>query len=337
MIDAEHDGSRWSAVREDSPVPRHASTPWLPRWMRREQWTLGLVGQSAESIVRHGLSGPVRWMAPPRDGFIADPWGMALPDGRLRLFAEVLDYSSFKGVLAAAIVDRAQFEQVGPVPFLDLIPHLSYPQPVAWRGGWLLFCESWEAHAALVFSADTLDGPWRPEARLLPGVPVIDPTPVEHEGHWYLFHTRRDDGPNSRLHLLHADGPLGPWWPHGLGVVAEGAGGARPAGPLFRLSDGTLIRPGQDSRHTYGGALRLYRVDALTPNHYAETLVRTVTAPAGAWEWGLHTLCPLDEVSCLIDGKRWVAAPLEPLWGLTRLLATKQRRRYAKCHVAKGW
>lgn len=268
-------------------------------------------------------------MAPPRGGFIADPWGMVLPDGRLRLLAEVLDHGTFKGRLAAATVAEEDFEGAAFATVLDVAAHLSYPQPVPWDGRWLLFCESWEALGVLVFAAATLDGPWRFETRLLPGVPVVDPTPVAHAGRWYLFHTRQDDGPNTRLRLVHGPTPLGPWQPHALAVVAEGAGGARPAGPLFRLTDGTLVRSGQDCRQTYGGALILHRVDVLTPEAYGETPLRRIVPPAGPWPDGLHTLCPLDGGRCLIDGKRWRAAPLEPLRAVLRTGRTRRRRRQA--------
>ncbi len=297
--------------------------------MRREQWTLGLVGQSAESIVRDGLTAPVRWMAPLAGGFIADPWGMVLPDGRLRILAEVLDYRTFKGVVAAATVAPEDFETARFAPVADVPAHLSYPQPVPWQGRWLLFCESWEALGVLVFAAPTLDGPWTLETRLLPGLRVVDPTPVEHDGRWYLFHTLQDDGPNSRLRLLHSHSPLGPWLPHARAIVAEGPGGARPAGGLFRLADGTLIRPGQDCRDTYGGALCLFRVDALGPDVYAETPIRTVRPADGPWSDGLHTLCPLDGGHCLIDGKRWVVDALEPLRIVARMWPQRQRRRHA--------
>lgn len=298
----------------------------LPRLLRREEWTLGLVGQSAEDIVRHGLSVPVRWMAPPRGGFIADPWGTVLPDGRLTILAEVLDYRSFKGRLAAATVAPEDFAQAEFSTVVDGPAHLSYPQPLFWDGRWLLYCESWEAQGILVFAAASLEGPWRLETRLLPGVPVVDPTPVAHEGRWYLFFTRQDDGPNSRLRLMHGPSPLGPWQPHASAVVVEGAGGARPAGPLFRLSDGTLVRPGQDCTRTYGGALVLHRVDVLTPSVYRETVLRHLAPPPGPWPDGLHTLCPLDGGRCLIDGKRWVFAPLEPVRAALRRPAARRRR-----------
>lgn len=287
-------------------------------------------------MVRHGLTAPVGWMDPPCGGFIADPWGMVLPDGRLHLLAEVLDFGAFKGVLAAATVAPQDFAQAAFAPIVDLPVHLSYPQALLWEGRWLLFCESWEALGILMFAAPAPDGPWRFEARLLPGVPVVDPTPVEHAGRWYLFHTRQDDGPNSRLRLLHGPTPLGPWEPHARPVVAEGAGGARPAGPLFRLGDGTLIRPGQDCRHTYGGALCLFRVDVLTPEAYAETLLRVIAPPAGPWADGLHSLCPLDDGRCLVDGKRWRAAPLEPLRAVLRMPAARRRRRLAPDIAGSG-
>lgn len=281
--------------------------------MRRDQWTVGIVPQSAESVVREGLRSEVRWLAASNKEFLADPFALPLPDGRLLVLAELLPYRTFQGEIVSALTTRAAFESAEFKPMLRLPGHLSYPQLVPWRGQWLLFCEAWEAGCLPVFAAPDPVGPWKQVARLLPGVPAVDPTLIEHQGRWYMFATSHSDGPSRRLRIYHGDTPLGPWLPHARKIVVDDSSCARPAGPFIRLADGTLVRSAQDCSETYGGAVQLFRVDQLSPEHYAETFLRRIDPLPGPWGWGLHTLCPIDETSCIIDGKRWIPAPLDLL------------------------
>jgi len=302
----------------------------LPRGMRRDQWTIGLVAQSAESVVREGLRSEVRWLPTSKSEFLADPFALPLPDGRLLILAELLPYRTFQGELVAAVTTPDAFETAEFKPLLRLPGHLSYPQLLQWQGQWLLFCESWEAGCVPMFTAPDPLGPWKRVARLLPGMPAVDPTLIEHEGRWYMFVTNHSDGPNRRLRIYHSDTPLGPWSPHKREIIVDDASCARPGGPCFRLADGTLVRSGQDCSRTYGGAAQLFRVDRLSPDDYAETLLRRIDPLPGAWGWGLHTLCPIDEKSCLVDGKRWLPAPLDlfriPLRrGMSRLRRVRSR------------
>lgn len=287
--------------------------------MRRERWTIGVLEQSAESVVRDGLTGSVNWLAPPAGGFVADPFALARKDGGWEIYAEALRYADFHGRVVRVTAD-------GFVPAVQAPVHLSYPQVFARGSGWVMFCESWEANGVAVFAAADPAGPWFPAARLLQGISAVDPTPLCWQGKWYLFHTRQDDGPNRKLRLMVADDPLGVWKPHPYGVLTDNLCGARPAGPLFRLADGTLIRSGQDCSATYGGGLCLFAIESLTPTHYRERLIRRIEPLQGAWGWGLHTLCPLGPNRCLIDGKHWVVAPLDFMRGLFRDLARRRRQ-----------
>jgi hypothetical protein len=298
--------------------------------MRREQWTIGIVAQSAESLVREGLRAPIRWLKSSRRGFLADPFALPLPDRRLLVLAEWLPYRTFHGEIVGAVATTETLQTTSFRPLLQGAAHLSYPQLIRWDGRWLLFCEAWETGSLSVFAAADPMGPWRRATQLLPGVPAVDPTVVEHDGRWYLFLTSQRDGPNRRLRLYHGDTPLGPWLPHAREIVVDDPSSARPAGPLFRLSDGTLVRPSQDCSLTYGGAVNLFRVDRLSPEAYGETLLRRIEPPPGKWGQGLHSLCPIDETSCLIDAKRWLPAPLDPLRAPLRAVMTRLRRRRAR-------
>jgi hypothetical protein len=75
----------------------------------REEWNLGVVHQPAEDIVRHGIIEPIRWrpMLGPWE-MLADPWCHALPDGRLVILAERLDYWIGQGEIWAAVIGAGE-------------------------------------------------------------------------------------------------------------------------------------------------------------------------------------------------------------------------------------
>lgn len=265
-----------------------------------EQWTLGLVAQSATDIVRHGLRAPIRWLPPPhRWSLLADPF--ALSDGQgWRVVAESLDHRTNKGEIVSAPLDATAETWAAFTPLHAGPAHMSYPHPLHVDGRVLLFCETWEAHGITVL--EHVAGQWRPVARLLEGRQILDATPWHDGTTWWLFCTLRDANPNGDLYLFHAAHPLGPWSPHPANPILRDPSCARPGGPLFRAG-ADLIRPGQDCRRTYGGGLTLNRITRLDREGYAEETIRHLE-PIAPWPDGLHHLCPMGEQT-LIDGKRW--------------------------------
>jgi hypothetical protein len=79
---------------------------------------------------------------------------------------------------------------------------------------------------------------------------------------------------------------------------------SRPGGTPF-IHEGELILPVQDCSRTYGGAIRLLRIDELTPDRFVAEAGDAITPPPAAAPYvdGLHTLSACGEVS-LIDVKR---------------------------------
>ncbi len=298
----------------------------LPRWLRKERWNIGLVRQSAESIVLSGLHQPVDWLSDPGNRYLADPWVDLKPDGSIQIVAESLDEQTFKGrIVVSSVTD----DNLSPVRFSTLVElpvHLSYPQVVKWNGRWLMLCEAWESGGVPVFSANAIEGPWKLEKLVLWGRQPVDPTLLQHNGHWYLFFTERGRGPNNKLRLAHAPSPLGPWTAHAQCAVVERFDGGRPGGSILHLSDGRLVRVGQDCSATYGGGLCFFSVDKLTREHYAETLIGNIAPAADAWGEGLHTLSGAGAELTVIDGKRWVASPFEPLLMIIRKWRVWRRR-----------
>ena len=183
--------------------------------------------------------------------------------------------------------------------------HWSYPYVLEHEGETYCIPETADAGEATLHRL-TDDG-FEPVATLLPGVAVLDPSLVLHDGRWWLFCTHRD-GPllNTALHLYGADALTGPYRPHPDNPVKLDVGSARPGGTIFRV-DGALFRPGQDCRGDYGAALVLHRIDELSWDRFRETPVTTLR-PGGPYPAGLHTLS-IGHGLVAVDAKRYAFSP----------------------------
>jgi len=292
----------------------------------REHWRLGIVDLPLADVLQGKATRPPRWLdGPGRFAYLADPFHAVIANQRF-LLAERLDYWRSKGVIvAAALTDDGRPKAF--VPLLETAGHVSYPF-VATVGDHTWLCpESWESGRLESFALASRNGQLSVAgcAILLPDWPVVDPTLVQHDGTWWLFCGNQTDAPNENLFLWFADNPRGPWSPHPWNPVVSDLRHARPAGPLASL-DGRLIRPAQNCQRTYGGAIALMQIDRLSRAEYRESLIRYLEpAPDGPCPAGLHTIGPLGERT-VIDGKRWIFSPLNPLFKLLAWLKNGKRR-----------
>ncbi|APB98200.1 hypothetical protein [Polynucleobacter asymbioticus] len=295
------------------------------KWFAQEQWTIGLVNQSLEDIVNNGIIKPIEWLPALKSGFLADPHALILPDGRVEILAERFDFKHFKGEIVCATTPLQEVESAHFKPAVDLATHLSYPQRISWGKREILFCESWESNGIPIFSRADPCLPWTYQTSILQGQRVVDPTPFFHEGIWYLFYTLQNDRPNECLRVAYSTNLLQGWTQHTQSIIQSSKMGARPAGPICKLADGRLIRPGQDCSSTYGGAIALYEIIELTISTYREELIRVIEPQVGNWQSGLHTICGLGNQHTLVDGKRWLYSLLEIFRKLARQRMLKKR------------
>jgi hypothetical protein len=294
-------------------------------------WNLALVEQTAEDIVRHGLTAPVRWLPPGRPfTFLADPFVLADDDGGVSVFAERMDHVTGKGeIWSGRLRPEARRRWLRLRPLLKAEAHLSFPCAFRWQGVDHLLCESWEAGGASLYAREARD--WRFVALVRPGDrTVVDAALYEDGDRWWVFCTHPGRKPNAQLYLYHGPTPLGPWQAHPANPVVVDGGRARSGGPLFTTADG-LFRPGQDCSTTYGGALVISRVLELTPETYREEPVRRLD-PVAPFGDGLHHLCPAGRFT-LIDGK---ARRFNPV-GLVGGLLLKNRKQARRAALKARW
>jgi hypothetical protein len=237
----------------------------------------------------------VRWLPERARGWLADPVGVRGPV----VPAEAFDPATGRGHLA-----RTELGAGAPVvPVLEAPHHLSWPFLVEEDGQIFLLPEASATGCIRLFRAAPFPDRFEPDAVLVDGFAGVDPTVVRHAGHWYLFATDRADQDETRLHLFVAEALRGPWRRHPMSPVVDDLRAARPAGPLF-THGGSLFRPAQDCSRTYGGAVVINRILALTSELFREVAVaRLDPDPAGPCPDGLHTLSVTDR-GIVIDGKR---------------------------------
>jgi hypothetical protein len=270
----------------------------------RDEWNLGIVDQTVQDIVRHGIQRPIVWFPGSSWRIFADPFCTIRPDGSILIVAERLNHWICKGEIWGAVVhsgddpSKVRFKPFATGGFA--CAHLSYPFFIQDGSTQYVTMESYEAGALYLWRRDGQQ--WRYERTLLER-PAIDATIYRGDRYWWLFCTFADDGADERLHLFYSESLLGDWISHPMNPVKSDRANARPAGALF-LVDGKLIRPAQDSSVTYGGKLVLNHVLALSTEVFKEVPCRTITPQSEYYTDGIHTIAGAGTYT-VIDGKHW--------------------------------
>ena len=269
--------------------------------MLSEYWRIGVIDAPIHTLLDNAQQPKIRWLTSASStGYWADPFGM--PGDPHRLACEYFDEQTGVGHLEmlllganAQVVERTRL-------MVSTDQHASFPNVFEFDGRCLGVAETIATRECLLYEVDA-SGQWRPLCSLLQGVAAADPALFAWEGRFWLAYTDADLGSLDNLCLQYADKLEGPWTAHANNPVKVDIAGARMAGGLFRHK-GALYRPAQNCLHTYGGAMVVYQVTELTPGHFCERAVRTLTPDAqGACPHGFHTLNAWGDRT-LVDGKR---------------------------------
>jgi len=265
-------------------------------FLRAPKWTIGVVDAPIHSLLDGRVEGSVRWLAEPaRMRYLADPF----PVDEQRALAEDFDYKSHRGRIVEVDLETSR---VVPAAF-DIEVHASYPFVFEVDGHTYCVPETAAAGEARLFSSDPVDGRWVSRETLLNDLPALDSTIFEWDSRWWLFCTDLRRGSNERLLVFYATAPTGPWVAHSLNPVKNDVTSSRPGGSPF-VHQGALYRPAQNDSTSYGGSLTICRIDSLTPDSFAETIVAEIS-PDPVWKHraGFHTAAAMGE-RMLIDARR---------------------------------
>lgn len=218
--------------------------------------------------------------------FFADPF-VWQHQGRSVLFVEEFPYTTERGIFSA--VDIGPDGPLGrPRPVIETDCHLSYPFIFEEDGVVYMIPETSGRRTIELWRAVEFPDSWEPVAELITGIDASDATLIRTGGRHYLMASLRPEGASSwdGLSIFAADRLHGPYRLVGNGPVKVDVATARPAGRPFMV-DGAIIRPFQDSRGGYGAGLGFARIDHLSPDGFAETVLTTLK-PARPLR-GLHT------------------------------------------------
>lgn len=287
--------------------------------LTRERWTIGVIEQPIGRLVEAFDPAAIRWLDVPFEGFLADPFGLAGPDGSLIILAEALRRGEHPGCIAA--IERRRDGRLAVTPTsLAVDTHLSYPQIIRHDGEIYCLPESSAQGRVQLFRAVEFPGRWVSERVLLEGFAGADSTVIRYRERWWMFTCNHADQDEAKLYIFHAPELQGPWTPHALNPVKCDLRSSRPAGTPFIAEDGTLYRPAQDCSRVYGGALVINRVSRLTPDEFQEEVAtRLRPDPTGPCPDGLHTLSSVGDLT-LVDGKRHELVPWFVPWAVAAAL-----------------
>jgi hypothetical protein len=216
--------------------------------------------------------------------YYADPFPFQWQD-RTFLFVEEYVYATRRGCISVSEI-REDGTVSTPQPVLEEPYHLSYPFIFEQDGQIWMIPESGAARGVYLYRAEAFPFSWKREACLVSDSESYDATLATHGGSFWLFSCERNWRSSSwdTVALFHSDRLHGEWRPHQGNPVLLDSSLSRPAGEHFQWNQ-DQIRPVQDCSREYGGAVFLCRIDTLSKQAFAQTVIGRIHCGP----YGCHT------------------------------------------------
>src|SRR5206468_6988762 len=122
--------------------------------------------------------------------------------------------------------------------------HLSYPCTFEFDGRQYVLPEMESWSQPLIYELTATGAKQHGELQIEGAPRLIDATMHQHDGSWYVFANRSDEG-SGVLRLWTAQSPFAQFVEHPESPIRIAPGGARMGGAILSLADG-MYRPGQD-------------------------------------------------------------------------------------------
>ena len=292
------------------------------------EWNLGICNQdflSEFSKVNKGgvLTLYVIWMKHHYSGsFFADPFIYKMDAKEAVILAEEFIFSRNKGIISLCTIDRKSGKLIDRAEVLEETCHLSYPFYDAKTGRFAPeSCrnDNWATYK--------FDGKTASDKQIIFNEPVIDCTPVEWKGRWYLFAVKQPRALDQLL-IYSADSRHGEYEPHPMNPAKDSIRTSRCGGKCF-IVDGELYRAVQDSTHLYGECMHITHVTELTETTFAEEDWCDIRIEHdGKYPLGFHTLNFQEDI-IIVDGFRERFSPLQTIYNI-KVSPLINRFRYGK-------
>lgn len=285
----------------------YVSTGWqIMKLFKTDYWRSAILHAPFEQIIRQNSLDDIDVTFLPacgKEGFLADPFGI-WQDDCLYVFAEFYDYNQGKGIIEVLIYDR-HFTLQERRPVLSENWHLSYPQIFRYEGAVYMLPEAYKSGRLTLYKATSFPYEWEKVPTFDFPIGAIDATPLHHAGRWWLFWTPPTPKParQSTLHIALAEELTGPWCDMGRFLIDRS--GARPGGTPFIEGDDVVL-PVQDCSETYGGGLRLLRINGFSkgrPSISGGDAIPLHVPEMKDYPDGIHTLSAAGDVT-LADFKK---------------------------------
>ena len=234
-----------------------------------------------------------------KNSFLADPFGIKY-NGKRYIVCEEFDYYSATGNIVVGTLIDGEFNKIADL-YSDGV-HRSYPFPIQFGGRSYFVPEQCATNTVTLYE---LSDPEHaiPVADLLINFAAMDSTLFQYDGLWWLFASSREDGAGgANLHLFYSEDLFGGYKAHPKNPVVTSLGSARPAGGLFFDSFSRIIRPGQDCRSTYGGAVTFNVINEISVSDYCEKPILSLSGSQRSIA-GVHTVNSYGKKESLIDCK----------------------------------
>ena len=218
--------SGWDSVAGDIPQPVHNTKtystptdlemlPWLSKILVRTgaqrvrhsivgeelpHWMLGVKTNSSSSAKLNLRE--FRWIQSPRGHFYADPFVIE-HDGKPWVFFEDLPYSTDKGIIVCAEINRDG--SLSPtIPVLELPYHLSYPCIFRDAGELYMVPESVADGTVQLYRCERFPDVWK-QVKVLLRAPAVDPTVwIENGLYWFFVTLQEPRGGGLQLWLFYS-------------------------------------------------------------------------------------------------------------------------------------
>ncbi|MBA2176346.1 hypothetical protein H0266_15725 [Halobacillus locisalis] len=277
---------------------KHLGKEVLKKAFAYEYWNVGFSNQDLSSISQEGVS--LRFLKEGKHHYYADPF--FYNDGEnWRIIAEEMDHHEPNGFISEWVM-RDGDEPTEYKRTLSQPHHMSYPYIVHHDGTTYCIPETSEAKSVVLYQ---WSGHWKVVKTMLHDFAAVDATVTYYDDQWWMFCTKASGGNshNEELHVFYADDLLGDWKEHPLNPVKVDVRSSRSAGTPFVMEE-SLYRPSQDCSRTYGGAVVINRIVALSSEQFREEpAYRLEPDPLSDYPDGLHTVSFVNGVA-LMDGKR---------------------------------
>lgn len=264
--------------------------------------------------------------------FIADPFAVRDAGGGLTVLVEALDYRSKRGEIHFYRFDD-EYELYETGCAVKHQTHLSYPFLIEHEGAVFMLPEAHRTGQLTLYRATEFPYNWNAVSVPL-ALPAIDASMVYYEHRWWMFFALpgKNGHAMNAMYIAYADSLTGKWHLHDQIPARRGLDACRIGGTPF-VNAGQLYLPIQDCSRSYGGSLKIYQVNELTPSRFNATPVSHLFGAQFHPEYnqGIHTLSACGDLT-LFDVKRVEYSPKRYAIDFERRLTkwmTRERRTIA--------